>query len=231
MDGLEGGDAIQRHLDRPEKWDHESHIQFNKARCKCTNIQFVCLYQTIFAQKKGQEVSPRGHISDNSVYFSPWAIRKILLDGKWTPVLGVDVGIFLSMAKLCCLNFFTINLLIWCENGCLPPGFFLPPAIGSSHTLTSPFWQWGVSWSQVLPHCSVHSASCKVYLWPALLDFKPVKVQALASLKTCWGNPGLSLKQTWVHTHMCTDSLAHILFFWRDHCVPLYLLLPHTHPF
>lgn len=125
MDGLEGGDAIQRHLDRPEKWDHENHIQFNKAKCKCINIQFVCLYQTIFAQKKGQEVSPRGHISDNSVCFSPWAIRKILLDGKWTPVLGVDVGIFLSMAKLCCLNFFTINLFIWCENGCLPPGFFL----------------------------------------------------------------------------------------------------------
>lgn len=33
---------------------------------------------------------------------------------------------------------------------------------------------------------------------------KPLKVQALASLKTCWGSPGVSLKKTHVHTHIQT---------------------------
>lgn len=57
---------------------------------------------------------------------------------------------------------------------------------------------------------------------------KLVKVQALASLKTCWGNPGLYLKKdTFAHTDAHTHSGTHSVILEGPLCASL--SFPPTH--
>lgn len=145
----------------------------------------------------------------------------------------MGVAICLSKAKLCCFYFFTINLTIWCENGYLPPIFFLPHC-----NLFRPYPYLSIvaivmvadtcCWCclNTLCHIAVFAvACCKGDGWPALLDFQTLKGSG-AGL-----SEDLLQKLVFKKKGTCTHRHAHILFFWRAHCVPLHPFLPPTHPF
>lgn len=69
-------------------------------------------------------------------------------------------------------------------------------------------------WSQVLPHCGVHSALCKVNMWPALLDFKTYEEFRLWPHSRLVGKPWLEFKKdTCAHTHHANrHSGTHFVF-------------------
>lgn len=153
-----------------------------------------------------------------------------------TLVLGVGVEICLSKANLCCFCFFTIILLIWCENEFLSQVFFLPHC---SFFRPHPYLSiMAMCWSQSCVDGAVWTcyATLQCSRWPAVKQmdsqhcriFRALKAQALTSLKTCWGNFGLYLKkQTRAHTH----ALAHVLFFLKGQlCASLSFPSTHSPP-
>lgn len=71
-----------------------------------------------------------------------------------------------------------------------------------------------MSWSRVLPHHGVHSAICKVDVWPALLDFKTLKRFRLWPHSRLAGETPAWVLKRHVCTHTCTyrHSGTHSVF-------------------
>lgn len=127
----------------------------------------------------------------------------------------MGVEICLSKDKLCCFYFFTINLTIWCENGCLPPIFFLllcnlfrphPYLSIVAIVMVADTCCWCCL--NTLCHIAVFAvACCKGDGWPALLDFQTLKGSGAGLSEDLLQKLWLVFKKKrHVHIHACTHS-------------------------
>lgn len=97
------------------------------------------------------------------------------------------MGVEICKVKLCCFYFFTINLIIWCENGCLPPAAFLPhcklfrphPYLSIVAIVMVVVTCWWCCLNMICHAAVLAAASCEAGGWPAPLDFQTPKGSGL----------------------------------------------------
>lgn len=141
-----------------------------------------------------------------------------------TAVLAVGVEISSSMANLRFLTFFTINLFIRCENGCLPPVFFLAHCnLLRAHPHLSVLAIGSVvatgSATRCCPQCQLLSG-CTA----STAGFENLERFRLSRLS---GKTLACVLKRHMHTHTCIHTLWHTFCFSGGTSVCLFIFSSH----
>jgi len=110
-----------------------------------------------------------------------------------TLILAVGVEFCLSKVKLCRFHFFAVDLIIWCENGCLPPTFFLPhcnvfrphPYLSIVATVMVAVTCRWCCLNRLCHTAGFAVAGWKADGWPARLDFQTFEGSGSGETLTC----------------------------------------------